>query len=261
LFSETAELYDAIYGAFKDYATEAERVASLVRGLLPDALTILDVGCGTGEHARHLTQSHGFEVDGLDVDPAMVAVARRKLPDARFFQADMADFDLGRRYDVVMCLFSSIGYLETLGRVTAALRCFREHMRKDGAVIVEPWLTPEVFRPSAGDTRRGEANGVRVERASETFVEGRISTLVFSYRIEDASGERLVREVHRLGLFTEAEMLGAFESAGLVPSHDAYGLTGRGIYVARDAAFPQPDCDCPVYLGRTVHRVGCTQRG
>jgi hypothetical protein len=67
-------------------------------------------------------------------------------------------------------------------------------------------------------------------------VEGRLSTLVFNYRIEDATGVRLVQEVHRLGLFTEAEMLASFLSAGLAATHDSSGLTGRGLYVARVAA-------------------------
>lgn len=261
MFSESAELYDAIYGAFKDYAAEADRIASLVHRLLPDARTILDVGCGTGEHARHLTATHGYVVDGLDIDPALLAVARRKLPDARFFQADMAAFDLGRRYEVVMCLFSSIGYLGDLDRVTAALRCFGRHLAADGAVIVEPWLTPGVFKADATDTRSTEAGGVRVERTSRTSAEGRLSTIVFSYRIEDASGVRLAEEVHRLGLFTVEEMLDCFRSAGLAASHDAYGLTGRGLYVARDASRREPDCDCPVILGRKVHRFRCRQGG
>jgi ubiquinone/menaquinone biosynthesis C-methylase UbiE len=261
VFSESAELYDAIYGAFKDYATEAARIDALIKWMRLDAHTILDVGCGTGEHARHLTATHGYVVDGLDIDPSMLAVARRKLPDARFFQADMAAFDLGRRYDVVMCLFSSIGYLESLERVTAALRCFRRHLAADGAVIVEPWLTPDVFKPGAADTRTAESGGVRVERTSRTSAQGRLSTLVFSYRIEDASGVRVGEEVHRLGLFTEEEMLACFRDAGLVPSYDADGLTGRGIYVARDVSHREPDCDCTVRLGRKVHRFRCKQGG
>ena len=235
MFSRSAELYDAIYGAFKDYAAEATAIATLVRTARPDAHTILDVGCGTGEHARHLRMSHGFEVDGLDLDPGLLAVARDKVPDARFFEADMADFDLGARYDVVMCLFSSIGYLRTLDRVTAALRCFRRHLTDGGVVIVEPWFVPGVLTIGPGSTKHGETADGRVARTSTTVVDGRLSTLYFDYRIEDAAGVRNAHEVHELGLFTGEEMLASVHDAGLAATHDPSGLTGRGLYVARAA--------------------------
>jgi ubiquinone/menaquinone biosynthesis C-methylase UbiE len=235
VFSESAHLYDVIYRTFKDYAAEATAIATVVRAAHPSARTILDVGCGTGEHALHLRKHHGFAVDGLDRDPGLLAVAREKLPDARFFEADMATFDVGHRYDVVMCLFSSIGYLKTLERVTAALRCFRRHLAADGVIVVEPWFAPGVLREGPGSTRRAEAGGVRVERASHTTVEERLSTLIFDYRFEDASGVRVAREVHELGLFTQEEMMASFREAGLATTYDSSGLTGRGLYVARIA--------------------------
>jgi ubiquinone/menaquinone biosynthesis C-methylase UbiE len=235
MFSESAHLYDAIYRAFKDYAAEATAISTLVRAAHPSARTILDVGCGTGEHALHLRKSHGFAVDGLDRDPGLLAVAREKMPDARFFESDMAMFDVGHRYDSVMCLFSSIGYLQTLERVTAALRCFRRHLAEDGVIVVEPWFAPGVLSDGPGSTRRAEAGGVRVERTSHTTVEGRLSTLIFNYRFEDASGVQVAREVHELGLFTQEEMMASFREAGLAATYDSSGLTGRGLYVARIA--------------------------
>lgn len=234
MFSESAHLYDAIYRAFKDYAAEATTIATLLRAAHPNAKTILDVGCGTGEHALYL-KNHGFTVDGLDLDPRLLAVAREKLPDARFFEGDMAAFDVGKRYDAVMCLFSSIGYVKTLERVTSALRCFRRHLTEDGVIVVEPWFAPDVLKDGPGSTRRAETDEVRVERTSHTAVEGRLSTLAFDYRVEDASGVRVVREVHELGLFAQAEMMASFRDAGLAATYDAAGLTGRGVYVARIA--------------------------
>jgi len=54
MFSETAELYDAIY-SFKDYAAEAERVRELVvRAGGPGGGALLDVACGTGGHVGGL---------------------------------------------------------------------------------------------------------------------------------------------------------------------------------------------------------------
>src|SRR5438874_12499220 len=124
MFIESAELYDAIY-SFKDYAAEAAQVAGLVRAAHPKARSILDVACGTGEHARQLSASCGFDVDGLDLDAGLLRVAREKHPSGSFFHADMSDFNLETRYDAVLCLFSSIAYLVTLERTRRALACFR----------------------------------------------------------------------------------------------------------------------------------------
>lgn len=56
-----------------------------------------------------LNEQFNYSVDGIDLDPEFVEIARRKLPRSLIEHADMVDFDLGRRYDVVVCLFSSIG--------------------------------------------------------------------------------------------------------------------------------------------------------
>jgi ubiquinone/menaquinone biosynthesis C-methylase UbiE len=109
MFTESAHLYDAIY-SFKDYAAEAVQIATVVRAAHPDARSILDVACGTGEHARHLGATHGFAVDGLDLDAGLLRVARDKHPSGSFFEADMSGFALEKRYDAVLCVFSSIGY-------------------------------------------------------------------------------------------------------------------------------------------------------
>jgi ubiquinone/menaquinone biosynthesis C-methylase UbiE len=236
VFSESVRLYDAIYGAFKDYAAEAAHIATLVREIHPAAHTVLDVGCGTGEHAKHLRTAHGFAVDGLDLDPGLLTIARQKLPLAQFFEADMSTFAVTQRYDVVMCLFSAIGYLQTLERVTAALTCFRRHLQPGGVVIVEPWFTPGVLHEGLGPTQHAELGGVRVERTSQTMVAGQLSTVVFEYRIEDTGGVRFAREAHHLGLFTQVEMLASFHEAGLAAVYDSPGLSGRGLYIARVAA-------------------------
>jgi hypothetical protein len=46
LFSETARFYDVIYDEFKDFDAEADQIAELLKRLVPEARTILDVGCG-----------------------------------------------------------------------------------------------------------------------------------------------------------------------------------------------------------------------
>ena len=233
MFSESAEFYDAIY-SFKDYAAEAVQIADLVRSLHPQARTILDVACGTGEHARRLSRDHGFAVDGIDLDAGLLAIAKTKHLAGEFFQGDMSDFSLERRYDVVMCLFSSIGYLVTLDRVRAALACFRRHLQPDGVVIVEPWFGPGVLDTGRVIRVKGRHEGRHVERINRNEVDGRRSWLHFEYRIEMPDGTtRTAIEVHELGLFTVDEMRDAFAAAGLDATHDSRGLTGRGLWSAR----------------------------
>ncbi len=235
MFTESAEVYDAIY-AFKDYPAEADRIAAVVRSAHPQARTVLDVACGTGEHARCLAASHGFEADGLDLDANLLRIARLKHPKGRFFDADMSDFALAPRYDAVLCLFSAIGYLVTLDRVCRALRCFRRHLAPGGVVIVEPWFAPGVLESGRVSQHTGETNGLRIERISRMEVVDRVSRLHFEYRIEGPGGVKQVSEVHELGLFEPDELLGVFRQAELVAEFDPVGLTGRGLYVARLAA-------------------------
>jgi len=229
------DLYDLIYGAFKDYSAEASALAGLLRQRHPAARTVLDVGCGTGEHARLLAAEHGFLVDGLDINPAFIERAAAKHPHGRFYHADMRDFRLPQQYDAVVCLFSSIGYVLTADGLQQALHTFRAHLADEGIVIVEPWFEPTAMQDGYEVTHSAETVDFRVVRQSRTELAGRVSRLHFEYRVDSAEGIRTFHETHELGLFTVAEMQAGFAAAGLAAEYDATGLTGRGLYVARAA--------------------------
>src|ERR1700740_1622552 len=117
MFTKSAAFYDLIY-SWKDYRQEVDRLLVIVRGRVPEAKAILDVACGTGEHLRYLPD---FDRTGLDLDPKLLCVAKGKLPDVTFIQSDMRAFDLGRQFDVVLCLFSAIGYVLTVEKLNAAV--------------------------------------------------------------------------------------------------------------------------------------------
>ena len=233
MFSEAPELYDLIYGSFKDYGSESAAVAGLLKKRAPEARTLLDVGCGTGEHARHLQASHGYRVDGLDIEPGFVDLARSKLPDSRFWVEDMAGFDIGEAYDAVLCLFSAIGYVVTLERLETALASFRAHLRPGGVALVEPWFEPDGWTPGRVYVHTSESEGLHVVRASHSIVKDSVSVLDFHYLIGRPEGIEHRTETHELGLFTRDQMLDCFQRAGFGHvEHDPEGLIGRGMYVA-----------------------------
>lgn len=113
MFSHTAQWYDTIYLSIKDYGAEAEKLTGFIRAYgRARGNHLLDVACGTGLHLSYL-KAH-FHVEGLDLDEKLLAIARQRLLDVPLHHADMTDFDLGRTFAVVTCLFSAIGYVKTL---------------------------------------------------------------------------------------------------------------------------------------------------
>lgn len=229
MFSETAELYDRFY-AWKDYDAEAARLRALIEAAGgPGGGTLLDVACGTGKHAEVLA-TH-YAVQGMDLDPVLLAVARKRLPDVAFHLGDMRDFDLGRSYDVVSCLFSSIGYTRTVGEMRRAVAAMARHVAPGGTLAVEPWFEPDVFRAGTVGVLTHEEPGLALARMTRTSVEGTLSILDFEYLVGRPEGITRATERHKMGLFTRAEMLSAFESAGLHATHDAEGISGRGLYI------------------------------
>lgn len=231
----SASTYDAIYEEMKDYRQEAKRVRELIALesrvdpiLYARGYRLLDVACGTGLHAQYLTDA--FEVTGLDASPAMLEIARRRLPGVNFHEGDMSDFDLaGQKFHAVTCLFSAIGHMLTKDGLHAAIACMSRHLHPGGVLLVEPWITPDKWEPGRiGTIIMPEHKVVRITQASR---KGDIDQLDMHHFVgwPDATQYRFTR--HELALYTFAEYLEAFRVAGLDVGYDAHGLMGRGLYI------------------------------
>ena len=231
MFAASAKWYDALYG-FKDYARESAEIVSLLKKEHPTAKSVLDVACGTAEHDKYLAGE--YSVDGLDINTDFIQVASAKNPAGGYFSADMTDFALGKTYDIVLCLFSSIGYAKTIAAVSKAFRCFARHLNADGIVVVEPWFTPETWNP-AGHVHliTAETPAGKICRMNIGEQVGPLSVINFHYLVGTSSGVEHFTERHELGLFSVDDMKKAFEAANLTAKHNKDGLTGRGLYIAR----------------------------
>ena len=227
-FLQSAELYDAIYH-FKNYQREGEYLRNLIDRIVPHAQTLLDVACGTGEHAGFLKQY--YSVDGVDLNEKYLEAARRKNPRGTYRRADMTNFDLGFRYDVVTCLFSAIGYVRTASFAARAIACMAQHVRPGGSLIVEPWFTPERWKPGTVTINSGETNDGLVCRMALSHRQDSLAVISLHYLHGTRQSVRYYKEQLELGLFTEEEMVWSFEHAGMHVVHEPTGLIGRGLYI------------------------------
>jgi SAM-dependent methyltransferase len=228
VFSRSAAIYDAVY-SFKDYAAEAERVHELIQSRRPGAASLLDVACGTGKHLEQLRR--WYDVEGVDLDDELLAVARTRLSDVPLQVADMTAFRLGRRFDAVTCLFSSIGYVGDEAGLRSAIAAMAEHVEPGGVLIVEPWLAPDVWVTNRPHLLTVDEPDLKVARMTISGREGRLAIMDFSYLVGTPDGVQHFREQHEAALFTDGEYRDAFTAAGLEVEHDEEGLIGRGLYL------------------------------
>ena len=136
IFKELAQYYDLIY-SWKDYQKEADKIKSLIKKHKEsDGHDLLEVACGTGKHLPYLKDS--FSILATDLNKAMLSVARKNISDVTFKQADMIKLNLDKKFDVILCLFSSIGYVKTYQNLTKTIQNFAKHLKVGGVVIIEP---------------------------------------------------------------------------------------------------------------------------
>jgi SAM-dependent methyltransferase len=231
MYSNAAKYYDDIYASVgKDYPAEANIVRKFINKYkLSDGNRLLDVGCGTGIHANLLSKY--YQAEGLDLDPKMLSAARKNYPNIRFQQGDMVNFKLKRKFDIIVCLFSAIGYIKTKSRLQQTIRNMSQHLLPGGVLLVEPWFTPKQWNPGRVYTTQVNKPDSKIVRMSLSSQKGNISLIEFQYLIGTPKGIEHEVEILELGLFTRKEYLDAFRLPGLKVIHEPVGLDGRGLYI------------------------------
>jgi ubiquinone/menaquinone biosynthesis C-methylase UbiE len=232
-YEKLAEVYDAINQSRKNYLEEAEKVWHLARcKTLPSVgreMSLLDVACGTGLHLEHFA-SWFAHVEGLDLNEEMLAVARTRLPDVSLHQGDMIDFDLGRQFDVITCLFSAIGHMKREVDLREAIKTMARHLKPGGLLVIEPWMEPDALRPGTVHGYLVDVADMKIAHVNVSTLRDGVSVYELHFLVGRPTGITSFVEIHELGLFTREQYRKALESADLVVDFDEEGLSGKGLY-------------------------------
>ena len=231
LYDRAAAAYDLTMRVAheKDYRAEADEIAALVRSSAPRARSLLDVACGNGRHLARLAKRFR-SVEGIELSPAMVGEARRLHPGLEIHRGDMRDFQLGRSFDAVTCLFGSIGYMTSARELKRAIANMAAHLSPGGVLVLEGWFGPQAWESGRLGAEAAVEGDLAVCRAVRSTRRGRLSEMEMHYLVATPGGIEHVVEIHRMGLFTPNEYRHAMKAAGL-RTRTARGLSGRGLYI------------------------------
>lgn len=224
---EFAAVYDLLYGSKKDYATEAAAIRDLVLARVPNARSLLDVGCGTAEHLRHW--STRFAVSGVEASAGMVTVARRKLPDVRITHADMRTFELGETFDVVCSMYGAVGYLGGLDELHAAVTRMARHA--GGLVLFEPWIFREDWTGGIDVDDLTVVGDQRLARMGNWVTDGASVSIELHYLHGDGDAVRHFTDRQQLSLFTRDEYFSVAKEVLADVEFLADSPSGRGMFV------------------------------
>lgn len=133
IYDLLAPHYDAATG---DSSTEAAFIHDIIERRHSQAATLLDLACGTGSITALLADL--YEVSGLDISPGMLAIAREKVRSGtELYLADMTNFSLAARFDVIVCAYQGINHLLSLAAWKSAFDRACEHLSRGGLFIFD----------------------------------------------------------------------------------------------------------------------------
>ena len=199
----------------KNYVSEAEFFVKLItkHSAIP-VKTILHLGCGAG-HIDWTLKKH-FSITGVDLNGAMLALARRLNPDVRYRQGDMRTVRLRRMFDAVV-IADSMTYMLSEADLKKAFATAWTHLRPGGIFCTYAEQTKEFFEQNKTKNSRHARGDIEVTFIENTFdPDPRDTTCVFTFvfLIGRAGKVRVETDHHLAGLFRIETWLRLLRKAG-----------------------------------------------
>jgi SAM-dependent methyltransferase len=178
-------------------------------------MKVLDAPCGTGRHTLALSRK-GMKVTGLDINPVLLRLAKANLKkaglSAHLCKGNILKLQRFRnRFDLVINLFSSIGYFQNDKTNRAALRQLFDCLKPGGRLVIDvthlDWLK-RVYSPGSWHRRGNQVMAeVRCFDKASRYNEGIQCFL-------DLKTGRISAHYHRLRLYDARELKKIFLGFG-----------------------------------------------
>ena len=188
-----ARYYDLMH-QHRDYKRESRFMDQLVQKAWSGAKKILDVSCGTGEHATRMAEA-GYQVTAIDASPDMLRIARKKAKSKglsiSFKCQDFRDLGFKEEFEAAYCLGYTFLYMRTYAEVGAFLDKIHRALLSSGVFIIDfinGWGLIEEYPKRKFVYRDGETTITQFDDPSLNR-ERRLRHLEFSYIIQNRAGK------------------------------------------------------------------------
>jgi SAM-dependent methyltransferase len=223
VFDAYAAYYDLLYRD-KDYPAEARYVQSLLARQDVSRGDILELGCGTGKHAEQLVRL-GYSVQGIDLSPSMIEIARRRAPAElaarlRFEVGDARSTRLSRQFDAIISLFHVVSYQSTNEDLAAMLATASAHLKVGGVFVFDFWYGPGVLTdPPAARVRELKDGVIHVTRSAKPTLRPNENVVDVHYKVlvkQNGNGVTSdIEETHRMRYLFLPELKFMLQAAGM----------------------------------------------
>jgi len=131
-FAKYAKYYDKIY-LDKPYEEESKYISRILK---KKNLRILEVGCGSGEHALKFNNL-GYKITAIDSSKQMILIAKKKSQKIKFLNRDGLYYRSKEKFDAIILLFHVINFFKTLKELKYFFITASYNLKKDGLLICD----------------------------------------------------------------------------------------------------------------------------
>lgn len=210
-----AQCYDLLY-ADKDYKGEADYIHFLLNEFANDTKTILNLGCGTGNHDFLLAEK-GYNIHGVDVSENMVVQANERVKKLgvnetlSFSVGDIRKVRLRKTFNAAISLFHVMSYQTSNDDLQNVFLTAKEHLKSGGVFVFDCWYGPGVLTdPPTVRVKRLENDTIKLSRIAEPVHHVQQNIIDVNYELQITSKitneQEVLHETHRMRYLFDTEI-------------------------------------------------------
>jgi len=215
IFGKYSDFYDALYKD-KDYQKECTIIKNTFEKYCDKPVkTILDLGCGTGNH-DFILNDWGYKITGVDRSDAMLSIAQKKKAKLKnktgihFIKNDIKKLKLREKFDAVIMMFGVLSYQLADTDVEAALSTAKNHLKDNGLFLFDAWYGPAVLHNGPSQRmKKVKTEDGEIIRYAITDMNSQIKICTVHYKTVNTQNRKAVNTImedHSMRFFFPEEI-------------------------------------------------------